>query len=291
MSDKCLMHIERHMPSGPRCTVCEYTPARADPYFYVWRGRRFSIYRCTRCTHQFVHPAVSPEDQALIYGDDYFSKEGDWVCGIFGASYVDAEPQLRAEAREILAMLPPPPGTLLDVGCAGGVFLDEARKRGFDVAGIELNPSMAQHARSTYQLQVFTSRIEDFPPDAWSEAFDVVTLLDVLEHVPEPLATMRTIARWVRPGGFTLIRGPLSNSRIARLKEGIRRTFQLTKRLPGYPLDANMFNKRSLSFLLSASGFEISAWIGETASFSNLLARRRSGGEHTLPLGRTVTSD
>ncbi len=118
-------------------------------------------------------------------------------------------------------MLPaPPPGTLLDVGCAGRTFLDEARKTGFDVAGIELNASMAQYARSTYKLEVFTGRIEDIPLGKWSAAFEVVTLLDVLEHLPEPLATMKKIASWVRPHGFILIRGPLSNSRIARLKEG-----------------------------------------------------------------------
>jgi SAM-dependent methyltransferase len=260
-------------PSTP-CIVCENAVARPDLYFYLWRGRRFWIYRCTQCTHQFVYPPVTQEDQALIYGDDYFSQDGDWAAGFFGTSYVEAEAELRAEARKVIAMLPSPPGKLLDIGCAGGTFLDEARKRGFDVAGIELNPSMAQYARSTYQLEVLTSRVEDLPPDQWSAGFEVVTLLDVLEHLPAPLATMSTVARWVRPDGFIFIRGPLSNSRVGRVKEGIRRSLRLTKRLPGYPLDANMFNKRSLSFLLSRSGFTITEWIGETTSFSNLLARR-----------------
>lgn len=257
------------------CIVCEDPGARPDPYFYIWRGRRFWVYRCKRCTHQFVHPAVTAEDQALIYGDRYFSKEGDWVCGIYAAGYVEAEPQLRAEARQILAMLPPPPGRLLDVGCAGGTFLDEARKHGFDVSGIELNPAMAHYARNTYQLRVLNSRIEDVPSSQWSAAFDVITLCDVLEHLPSPRVTIRSIAQWIRPGGSLFIRGPLSNSRIARLKEGLRRSFRLTKHLPGYPLDASSFSKCSLHYLLSASGFEITAWIGETSSFSNLLAKRR----------------
>jgi hypothetical protein len=47
------------------------------------------------------------------------------------------------------------------------------------------------------------------------------------------------------------------------------------KRLPGYPLDANTFNKRSFESLLTASGFEVTAWIGETVSFSNLLAQKK----------------
>jgi len=260
----------------PACPVCANAATKPDPYFYVWRGRHFDVYRCTNCAHQFIHPAVTAEDQALIYGDHYFSKEGDWVCGIWSAGYVDAEQQLRAEAREILGMLPRPPGKLLDIGCAGGTFLDEARKHGFDVCGIEMNAAMAQYARRTYHIEVLTTRIEALASDQWLARFDIVTLLDVLEHLPEPLVTMKKIARWVRPNGYLFIRGPLSNSRVAHLKERIRRSLRLTKCLPGYPLDANMFNKRSLNSLLRESGFRIAAWIGESPSFSNLLARRLS---------------
>lgn len=257
-----------------RCTACDSINARPDPYFYLWGDRRFDLYRCPRCTHQFVHPPVTAEDQATIYGDDYFSKDGDWVCGLLNAGYAEAEPQLREEAREVLAMLPDPPGRLLDIGCAGGTFLDEARTHGFDVSGIELNPAMAQAARDTYGLEVRNDRIEDVPKGEWTSRFDIVTLLDVLEHLPDPRTAIRRVAHWTRPGGSLLIRGPLSNSRFARVKEGVRRALRLTKRLPGYPLDANMFNKRSLGSLLNESGFEVTAWIGETPTFSNVLARR-----------------
>jgi len=86
---------------------------------------------------------------------------------------------------------------------------------------------------------------------------------------------MKKIAQCIRPGGFVFIRGPLSNSRTTHLKEQLRRALRVSKRLPGYPLDANCFNKRSLGRLLSASGFEITSWIGETASFSNVMARKK----------------
>jgi 2-polyprenyl-3-methyl-5-hydroxy-6-metoxy-1,4-benzoquinol methylase len=257
-----------------RCTVCDLEPATREPFFYVWLKRQFWIYRCPRCTHQFVYPSVTPEEQALIYGDRYFSGEGDWVCGVFPASYVQAEAQLREEAKHILDMLPVQTGRLLDIGCAGGVFLDEARTRGFEVVGIELNPQMAQHARRTYHVEVVNSRIEEVPHNVWDGAFDVITLLDCLEHLPQPLAAMRKVGVWLRPGGLLLIRGPLCNSPFARLKEALRRTLRVTKCLPGYPLDANMFNKRSLDALLRITGFELIEWIGETRLFSNLLAQR-----------------
>ena len=259
-----------------RCTACDDSSSVPEPYFYLWRERRFAIYRCRRCTHQFVHPAVTPEDQALMYSDGYFAREGDWVCGVFGAGYLEAESSLRKEARQILTMLPVSSGRLLDIGCAGGVFLDEASKHGFAVSGIELNSSMAQHARDEYHLEVLSSRIEDVPENEWSAAFDVITMLDCLEHVPEPLAAMRKVHHWLRPNGTAFIRGPLSNSPVGRLKEGVRRLFGLAKQLPGYPLDANMFNKVSLGKLLEVSGFDNPIWIGETSAFSNLVARRRT---------------
>ena len=255
------------------CTVCAQ-PAKPDPFFYLWKSRRFTIYRCTDCTHQFVYPSVTPQDQAEIYGDQYFSSEGDWVCGLIGAGYVEANPQLRSEAREVLSMLPAPSGRLLDVGCAGGVFLDEARSLNYTVVGIELNPSMAKHARETYNLDVRNSPIEDLAASEWEGAFDVVTLLDCLEHIPDPRAAMAKVANWLRPGGHTFIRGPLSDSPIARVKESVRRVLRISKQLPGYPLDANMFNRRSLERLLSDTGFAPPSWINARKDFANLLARK-----------------
>ena len=257
------------------CTVCGHR-AKPDPFFYLWKDRRFTVYRCADCTHQFVYPQVRPQDQSEIYSDGYFAKDGDWICGLITAGYVEAEHQLRTEARQVLAMLPAPRGQLLDVGCAGGVFLDEARTGGFAVAGIELNSSMATHARETYGLNVRNSRIEGISPDEWRSQFDVVTLMDCLEHIPEPRQALFKIAHWLKPGGSVFIRGPLSNSFITRLKESIRRTLRISKQLPGYPLDANMFNRRSLERLLADTGFADPLWINARKDFANLLAQRTS---------------
>ncbi len=98
--------------------------------------------------------------------------------------------------------------------------------------------------------------------------------LDCLEHIPTPNAAMRKVAKWLRPYGFVFIRGPLSNSRLAHLKEALRRSLHHVKKLPGYPLDANVFNKKSLAVLLSKTGFVIQRWYNETPSFANLLGRR-----------------
>jgi 2-polyprenyl-3-methyl-5-hydroxy-6-metoxy-1,4-benzoquinol methylase len=256
------------------CPACAASGGTIEPFYYRWRGRVFDLARCPTCTHQFVYPPVTPEDQAVIYSDAYFQKGGDWAVGVFPESYTDSTPELIKEARAVLAMLPPG-GTLVDLGCAGGLFLHEAQQAGYTVQGVELNAQMAQHARDRYGLTVLTSRLEDIPTDYFLPgSVDVVTLMDCLEHIPEPLAVLRSVARWVKPGGALFIRGPLQNTRSGALKESLRRTLGIRKQLPGYPLDANAFNKRSLTTMLLAAGFHAPHWIGEAPGFANVSATR-----------------
>jgi SAM-dependent methyltransferase len=255
----------------PNCTACEGARTGPDPFYYAWKGRRFDLYRCSDCTHQFVFPPVTESDQAEIYSDAYFGADGDWACGTLQGGYAEAESQLVSEARAILAALPENSGRLLDIGCAGGTFLLEARAAGFTVAGLELNTAQATAARER-GLEVLNGRIED-APIRWGP-FDIVTLLDCLEHIPAPLEALRKVAGWVVPGGVVFIRGPLANSSLGRLKEAVRRITGPVKQLPGYPLDANAFNRRSLEALLTKAGFDKAVWATETEGFGQVWARR-----------------
>jgi 2-polyprenyl-3-methyl-5-hydroxy-6-metoxy-1,4-benzoquinol methylase len=259
----------------PTCVVCCAPRVTREPFYYEWRDRRWWIMRCATCTHQFVYPTVTAEEQALIYGDGYFSKEGDWSCGCFADDYVSSESELRKEADSVLDMLPVRAGKLLDIGCAGGFFLDQARRRGFEVIGIEYNATMADHARRKLGLRVVQAAIESVPADSFSAEFDAITLLDCLEHIPQPRDVLERASRWTVGGGALLIRGPLANDPVAHVKERARRLLRRTKQLAGYPLDANSFNKRSLGRLLTDYGFVVRGWLNETKGFANLLAERK----------------
>jgi 2-polyprenyl-3-methyl-5-hydroxy-6-metoxy-1,4-benzoquinol methylase len=260
------------MSTRAPCTVCGSGRTSPDPFFYRWRGKRFDIRRCKACTHQFVWPEVTREEQAMIYSDAYFAEGGDWIQGPHrGTGYEDAESLLRREAGDVLSMLPDPPGRLLDIGCAGGAFLAEAQAKGFEVRGLEINPAMAAKARAR-GITVLNRRIEDAPLDRWPR-FDVVTLMDVLEHLPDPRGAMWKVAHWLKPGGTLLVRGPVNDSRTARAKESLRRIVGAEKQLPGYPLDANCFNRRSLTTLLVSAGLTVRSWDGD-AGFANVIAER-----------------
>ena len=79
---------------------------------------------------------------------------------------------------------------VLDIGCGGGLFLTKARDLGAVVKGIELDDGRASYCQSKHELDVVKRPVESEYWNEHSEAFDFVTLWDVIEHVNFPLATL-----------------------------------------------------------------------------------------------------
>ena len=116
-----------------------------------------------------------------IYSDGYFSG-GTWDGY---SDYVSSEPVLRSEFRRVLdemQRLGCSSGNLLEIGCAYGFFLAEARKH-FDVNGIEVCDSAAEFCRSR-GLNVLTGPADE-ALIGHRGPYDAVVMLDVIEHLPE----------------------------------------------------------------------------------------------------------
>lgn len=113
----------------------------------------------------------------------------------------------RRVIRAELARLPrPAPGArVLDAGCGSGRTLQELAPYG-EVHGLELNPEAAQLARSRGYGTVVIGRLEQLP---WAdETFDLITCLDVIEHVADDRPGLRELLRVSRPGARTIITVP-----------------------------------------------------------------------------------
>lgn len=100
---------------------------------------------------------------------------------------------------------PRPGQSLLDVGCGNGAFLDLARRAGWQVMGVEPDPTAAAIARAR-GLDVRLGQIEFL--DGMAEGFDVVTLSHVIEHVHDPIALLERCRVLLRPGGWLWIDTP-----------------------------------------------------------------------------------
>jgi hypothetical protein len=143
------------------------------------------------------------------------------------------------------------------VGCGHGLLLDEARKRGYDVTGLELSRSAASYARETLGLDVREDAFEDF---ADAEGFDVVVLADVIEHLDDPHAALDACASLLRPDGVLCVVTPDPSSPTATLAG---------KRWWGYvPAHTNLLPRRTLLELLSVRGLVVSSDVGLVRTFS-----------------------
>lgn len=91
---------------------------------------------------------------------------------------------------------------LLDVGCGTGWFLEVAMHEGFPVSGLEMGKEIAEATSRRLKIRIYTEAITELPA---SEQFDVITLFDVLEHVPDPKAVLAAVRSHLRPGGIALL--------------------------------------------------------------------------------------
>ncbi len=147
------------------------------------------------------------------------------------------------------------PGRLLEVGCGPGWLLDAARKRGWEVQGVELSADAAAHAKSL-GLDVFHGDLVSANlPAEW---FDVVYMGDVLEHVPDCRDALAEVARLLKPRGWLSLRGPITTNSLARrlglwLYGAAQRDIVL--REPPYHLWE--FTPAALRRLLEVVGFQV----------------------------------
>lgn len=154
--------------------------------------------------------------------------------------------------RRALGLLDPPVSAprLLDVGCSSGALLAVAVDMGFSVAGVEPAPKAARTARQA-GFDVFPGLLhEAHYPD---EAFHVITLFELVEHIGDPLVLLAECRRILKPGGVVVINTPNARSWTARFMKARWEGFSLTS-MGGH---ISFFSPQSIRVLARASGFTV----------------------------------
>jgi SAM-dependent methyltransferase len=149
-----------------------------------------------------------------------------------------------------------PTGRFLDVGCNMGMLLRHVKRMGWTAVGVEPSPTVSKLAVERNRLQVYNCFLHELPQHE-REAFDVIALSDVLEHIVEPLQFLREVNRWLAPGGIVYIKVP--NGRWNLFKQGV---LGLLGRAPKQGLwDAYEhvvhYTDRTLVAMLSRAGFDV----------------------------------
>ena len=206
-----------------------------------------TILGCASCGSAFWQPDAA-FDVAGIYDAGYFAGS-DHASGY--DDYASLEVSLRHNfVRRLRALGAPRKGArLLDLGAAYGFAVDEARTLGWCAVGLEVSPAAARRASEALRAAVVAVGDAQHVPFA-DDCFDVVTLWDVLEHLPEPHAAMAELARVLRPGGRLVLTTGDVGSLAARVSSVHWHLYTL-------PEHVVFYSREGLRRLLTAHGLRV----------------------------------
>jgi SAM-dependent methyltransferase len=251
------IQLAAHPPSrllATRCAICgtpdgadeiyPATLARADLTAAHFSARRLPdgvhhrIVRCRRCGLHRSDPVLDPAAMSELYRASTFDygEELDGLRSTYGA------------VLDRVGALVPAQGALLDIGCGSGFVLSLARARGWrTVRGVEPSADAIDHApaeiRPLIKPQMMAPGL--FP----AESFDAVTLFQVLDHMPEPLALLREAHRILKPGGAILAFNHDINAPSARI---------LRERSPIIDIEHTyLYSQQTMRALFQAAGFAV----------------------------------
>lgn len=199
--------LERHVLC-PLCEVDDTTPV------FIKEGFRFVM--CGKCGLLYVNPQADSDKLRAWY--EHCKSADIWADIVLKSdSQVGFDRKKFEDCCEILEEYNNGPGNVIDVGCSMGNFLDVARDRGWETLGLELNQKAVKHAVETLGLDVRSQLLHE--ADLEENSFDVLTLWEVLEHVPDPAALLKDCHKYVRKGGVIAILVPNKNALSAMIMQ------------------------------------------------------------------------
>ncbi len=224
------------------CIVCankKHSPYATKSGYEVWK--------CAQCGTLFLYPLPKAEEAAAVYSQDYFGGALD------GHGYVnydaDKEAMRTIFIRHLIHFekLLGKPGKILDVGAATGFFMKIAKTRGWQVHGVEISAYAAEQGRKD-GLDIVTGTLQNVKQT--DNTFDLITMWDVIEHMPDPVSDLNRVRSLLKPGGLVAVNTPDSGSFYSKLMGSRWHLF-----VP--PEHIWYFNRKSIATLLNNSGFEV----------------------------------
>jgi SAM-dependent methyltransferase len=276
----------------PTCGGRDTAPFRSGPDRSHGLPGWFQLVRCRACGLVYQQPRPTGRALAAYYPPDYSPHAGAGRPSLARRLGWRHGYELYRRCRFLSRHADG--GRLLDVGCATGSFLEAIRDFGdWRVWGIEPGLAAARQARAR-DLDVVVARFEDLR--LAPESLEAVTMWDVLEHLPDPVAALSAAREALRPGGHVFLNVPTLDSWDSRLFGDDWCGLDLPRHL-------TLFDRRTLRLVLERAGLQpvsmahpTGSYYSVTQSSRQLLARRlpRAGlllaRWTTGPVARLVTA-
>jgi len=231
------------------CNLCGFDSytchlVREDLNLYI--PGNFQLVRCDNCGLIYQNPRPSTDELMTLYPQEYDQHQDAVKEALSPIARFDRKYGLRKRSKAVRRHVER--GRLLDLGCATGDFLEVMRDDGWEVVGIEPSPFASQWARDRLGLDVRTGTLETVAlPD---ESFDVVTMWNVIEHLPDPQASLERIHRLLRTGGVLVLSTPNMDSVDARFFGPYWIGYELPRHL-------YVFSRRTLTEMIERTGYRV----------------------------------
>lgn len=225
-----------------KCAIC-LTP---EKFAFIKHG--YTITHCPECgLYRTILKSSYPKMVKQYYTKAYFTGSKH------RAGYANYEEDTRivqANAKKYLGELwkYAKVGSLLDVGCATGTFLDEAKRNGWNGWGIDVSDYAVTNARKKMGARIKQGVLKK--TTFGRKKFDAITLLDVFEHIGDPRRLIKTIHSLLRPKGIIIINTGDSASWLATFESSRWHYF-----IP--PQHVYFYSRHNLKKFLESEGFRV----------------------------------
>lgn len=171
-------------------------------------GERLTVLQCEGCGLGRIDPLPTAGEltrwYAAHYRQEYKAAATPRMTHVLRAGRMAAERW--AWARAVHPDLSP--ATSLDIGASSGEFVYMMRKFGVDARGIEPHEGYSGYARQALGVDVVTGALQDRVGELTDGGFDLITMFHVLEHLTDPVGTLRELRRFLTPDGTIFIEVP-----------------------------------------------------------------------------------
>ena len=194
----------------------------------------------------------------------------------YESSYLAVPDERTAFMRSLLAPLESLGGTVLDVGAGPGFALDALERSDRVLLGLDASEPAAKITATRGHLAV---RAEASALPIRSGSASAVLLVDVLAHVPAPIAALREVSRALRPGGIVLIKTPNRPARVYELAARLPR--RVAASLVHAPRQLRAVTPRGLELALDDLSLDVTT-VARSREALGMLNRWRAGARGSL---------